>query len=65
MLAARGQPVASAFFAAGITIFSGTIYAMVWDPARFQWLGNMRPVGGICLMLGWLTMTFFGGRAQL
>jgi uncharacterized membrane protein YgdD (TMEM256/DUF423 family) len=65
MLAARGHPVASTFFAAGMTLFSGSIYALVLDPERFKFLGPVTPVGGLCLILGWLTLVFSRGRIQL
>ncbi|KAL1893292.1 hypothetical protein Sste5346_006468 [Sporothrix stenoceras] len=65
MLAARGNPVASTFFAAGMTMFSGSIYALVLDPERFKALGPVTPIGGLCLILGWLTLVFSRGRIQL
>ncbi|CAK7564567.1 MAG: hypothetical protein SEPTF4163_002461 [Sporothrix epigloea] len=65
MLAARGHPVASTFFAAGMTMFSGSIYALVLDPERFKVLGPVTPIGGLCLILGWLALVFSRGRIQL
>lgn len=65
MLAVRGNPVASTFFAAGMTMFSGSIYALVLDPERFKFLGPVTPIGGVCLILGWLTLVFSRGRIQL
>ncbi|ERS97586.1 uncharacterized protein SPSK_03676 [Sporothrix schenckii 1099-18] len=65
MLAARGHPVASSLFATGMTLFSGSIYALVLDPERFKALGPVTPVGGLCLILGWLSLVFSRGRIQL
>ncbi|EPE03041.1 membrane protein [Ophiostoma piceae UAMH 11346] len=65
MLAARGNPVASTFFIAGMTMFSGSIYALTLDVERFRWAGPVTPIGGICLILGWLTLVFSRGRIQL
>lgn len=38
-------------FAAGIAIFSGTLYAMALTDLR--WLGAVTPVGGVALLAGW------------
>ncbi|QDV05104.1 hypothetical protein Poly30_05990 [Planctomycetes bacterium Poly30] len=38
--------------AAGIAIFSGTLYAMALGGPR--WLGAVTPIGGVLLMLGWV-----------
>jgi uncharacterized membrane protein YgdD (TMEM256/DUF423 family) len=38
-------------FAAGMLLFSGSIYGLVLTPQR--WLGPITPVGGLCLILGW------------
>jgi len=39
---------------AGITIFSGTLYLMALTGTR--WLGAITPVGGLCLLGGWLAL---------
>ena len=41
---------------AGIAIFSGTLYVLALT--KMTWLGAITPVGGVCLMLGWLAMGF-------
>ncbi len=38
-------------FAAGITVFSGTLYLMALGAPR--WLGAITPLGGLCLLAGW------------
>ncbi|MEM9443854.1 MAG: DUF423 domain-containing protein [Verrucomicrobiota bacterium] len=40
------------FFAIGIIIFSGSLYILC--VTGIKWLGAITPIGGICLLLGWL-----------
>lgn len=44
----------------GILVFSGTLYAMVLGGPRI--LGAVTPVGGLCLMGGWLALAIHGLR---
>ena len=37
-------------------VFSGSIYALVLDPARFRFLGPVTPLGGLCLIGGWAAL---------
>jgi uncharacterized membrane protein YgdD (TMEM256/DUF423 family) len=39
-------------FAAGVALFSGSLYAMALTDAR--WLGAVTPFGGLAFVLGWL-----------
>ena len=41
-------------FAAGILLFSGSIYGLVLTDLR--WLGPVTPLGGLCLMAGWASL---------
>lgn len=41
-------------FAAGITIFSGSLYLLALTGAR--WWGAVTPIGGLALILGWLCL---------
>ena len=43
-------------FAAGIAVFSGTLYAMALGGPRL--LGAVTPVGGLLLLAGWLLLGF-------
>ncbi|KAI5864742.1 hypothetical protein GGS23DRAFT_461449 [Durotheca rogersii] len=52
------NPVAGTLFLAGMTMFSGSLYALVLDPARFRFLGPVTPLGGLCLIGGWITLAF-------
>ncbi len=42
------------WFAAGIVIFSGSLYALAISNVKI--LGAVTPLGGVCLLLGWLTL---------
>jgi len=39
-------------------MFSGSIYLLVLDPQRFKVLGPATPLGGLCLIGGWVAMAF-------
>ncbi|KKY36963.1 putative membrane protein [Diaporthe ampelina] len=58
LLVARDNPLAAGLFTAGMSMFSGSIYALVLDPARFKFLGPVTPLGGLCLIGGWLALAF-------
>ncbi|KAK3934517.1 hypothetical protein QBC46DRAFT_399529 [Diplogelasinospora grovesii] len=64
LLVARSNPVASTLFTAGMTMFSGSIYALVLDPDRFKPLGPVTPLGGLCLIAGWLALGFTRGGSR-
>ena len=55
---------AKSFFTAGMTMFSGSIYLLVLDPARFRFLGPVTPLGGLSLLAGWIALAF-GERVRL
>ncbi len=50
-------------FVAGIVVFSGSLYLMTLTGAR--WLGAVTPIGGLCFILGWLTLVIAAVRAGL
>ncbi len=41
-------------FSAGILIFSGSLYLLALTNLR--WLGAITPLGGLCLLAGWLAL---------
>jgi uncharacterized membrane protein YgdD (TMEM256/DUF423 family) len=45
-----------ALFASGILIFSGSLYLLAITNLR--WLGAITPIGGLCLLGGWLALAF-------
>ncbi|TGZ85047.1 DUF423-domain-containing protein [Ascodesmis nigricans] len=56
--AAPNNRPAQILFTVGMTLFSGSIYALVLDPQRFKFLGPVTPLGGLCLIGGWLVLAF-------
>ena len=42
------------FFLTGQLIFGGTLYVLVLTGAK--WLGAITPLGGVCLIVGWLAL---------
>jgi len=52
-LALHGAENRAAWFllAAGILLFSGSLYAMALTNIR--WLGAITPIGGLCFLAGW------------
>jgi len=38
--------------ATGVLIFSGTLYVL--SVTGIKWLGAITPIGGVCLIVGWL-----------
>ncbi|MEE3331923.1 MAG: DUF423 domain-containing protein [Myxococcota bacterium] len=54
--AATNRPVqpAAALFAAGIVLFSGSLYGLALGAPR--WLGPVTPLGGLCFIAGWIAL---------
>lgn len=48
-------------FAAGILVFAGSLYAMVLTGQR--WLGAITPIGGVCLIAGWIALAVAAFRS--
>lgn len=42
---------AGGFIGVGVTVFSGTLYAMAFGAPR--WLGAITPIGGVAMIIGW------------
>ncbi|MFT4840285.1 MAG: uncharacterized membrane protein YgdD (TMEM256/DUF423 family) [Planctomycetota bacterium] len=55
-LQARGMAtvLASRLFAAGIVLFSGSLYGLVLLEAK--WLGPVTPIGGVLFLAGWIAL---------
>jgi len=49
-------------FVAGILVFSGSLYLLALTGAR--WLGAITPIGGLCLILGWMALAIGALRAS-
>lgn len=54
----RALRASAVLFIVGISIFSGTLYAMVLGGPRM--LGAVTPLGGLSLMGGWLALFAYG-----
>ncbi|EMC94994.1 hypothetical protein BAUCODRAFT_73007 [Baudoinia panamericana UAMH 10762] len=55
---------AKSLFTAGITMFSGSLYLLVLDPQRFKLMGPVTPLGGTCLIGGWIALAI-GSRGRI
>lgn len=51
----KRMKAACVLFAAGIVIFSGSLYAL--SLTGVKWLGAITPVGGVCFLAGWVMVT--------
>ncbi|MEQ9450312.1 MAG: DUF423 domain-containing protein [Pseudomonadales bacterium] len=54
--------LAGGLLIAGVVLFSGSIYALVLT--RLSWLGPVTPVGGLCLIAGWLVILLHSVRGD-
>lgn len=54
---------AKSLFTAGMAMFSGSIYLLVLDPQRFKFMGPVTPLGGLCLIGGWVALAV-GSRGR-
>lgn len=52
--AAERQPLVVWLWAAGILIFSGSLYTLA--VTNIKWLGAITPIGGLFFLAGWLTL---------
>jgi uncharacterized membrane protein YgdD (TMEM256/DUF423 family) len=50
----RSVLLPAALFSLGMLLFSGSIYLLVL--AEQRWLGPVTPLGGLCLIVGWLSL---------
>ena len=49
--AAERRPLVARFWAAGVVLFSGSLYALALT--NIKWLGAITPVGGVLFLIGW------------
>ncbi len=47
-------------FVAGVLIFSGSLYLLVFTGAR--WLGAITPIGGVAMIAGWVCLALVALR---
>ena len=43
-------------FGLGVVIFSGSLYALALS--GMSWLGAIAPLGGLCFLMGWLSLAW-------
>jgi uncharacterized membrane protein YgdD (TMEM256/DUF423 family) len=55
---ARSARWAPPLFLGGITLFSGSLYALAFGAPR--WVGALTPIGGAIFMLGWAVLAWAG-----
>jgi len=60
--AARQRRLAGALFAAGIVLFSGSLYALALGAPRR--LGVVTPVGGTAWIVGWIALALGSWRGE-
>ena len=48
--------MAGPYFLFGSLLFSGSLYGLALDGPK--WLGPVTPLGGLCLMIGWLLLAY-------
>ncbi len=48
-------------FAAGVLLFSGSLYVLALGGPR--WLGPVTPLGGLAFIAGWLALLWAGVRS--
>jgi len=58
---AAGLQLGAWLLLAGILVFAGTLYIIALGGPR--WLGAVTPVGGLCLIAGWLVVAWRVGHA--
>ena len=56
----RSFSMAGGLFAAGIVIFSGSLYLLAFTGSR--WLGAVTPLGGLAFLAGWLCLAWGAGH---
>ncbi|MFK7895344.1 MAG: DUF423 domain-containing protein [Myxococcota bacterium] len=56
--AGRDIKIPGSLLTAGMVLFSGSIYLLVLT--KMRWLGPITPIGGLLLILGWLSLVRLG-----
>lgn len=41
-----------------MTMFSGSLYLLTLDRDTFRFMGPVTPLGGLCLIGGWISLAF-------
>ncbi|WP_087023519.1 DUF423 domain-containing protein [Thaumasiovibrio subtropicus] len=59
-LPTSGLSYAALFFALGIVMFSGSLYALALT--GIKWFGPITPLGGLCFIIGWVALAVAAWR---
>ena len=54
MMSSRSARFAAAFFALGVVLFCGSLYALALGAPR--WTGAITPAGGVAFIAGWIAL---------
>ncbi len=54
--------VATIGFAAGIVVFSGSLYLL--SVTNLTWLGAITPIGGVAFLVGWAALVLRPGKKR-
>jgi len=52
----RAWQAAAWLFLAGVVLFSGLLYVLVFTGPAWNWFGAVVPIGGVSLIAGWLAL---------
>lgn len=58
----RSCAIGCALWAAGIVVFSGSLYLL--SVTGLTWLGALTPIGGLALIAGWILLAVAGIRSD-
>lgn len=58
----QGLKAGGLAFILGSLLFSGSLYALALGAPR--WLGPVTPLGGLCLLIGWLILLIAAWRSK-
>jgi len=56
LTAHSGYAKSMKLFAFGVVVFSGSLYLLA--ALKLRWMGAIAPIGGSCLILGWIVLAF-------
>ena len=63
MSAGRSVALPAGLLSVGVLLFSGSIYLLVLT--GWSWLGPVTPLGGLCLIAGWLALLRLANKVRL
>ena len=61
IMPSKAVSYAALFFALGIVCFSGSLYVLALT--GIKWFGPITPIGGVCLIFGWVALIVAAWRS--